>query len=170
MRAEMPLQKSALLEGILESLKADLSQLLVSARQAHEAATHEEGRAEDPYDTRGLEASYLAGAQARRASELQELIQRYQHLDLRSFGKDDPIAVTAVVELESSGKRGFYFLVPFSGGVTVSLEGRTIQTLSSTSPLGEELLGRKLSKAADLEFEVELSATQTREYRIVSLA
>jgi transcription elongation GreA/GreB family factor len=166
----MAISKALILEKLIAGLEADLATLMASAREAHDAATNEEGRAEDQYDTRGLEASYLAGAQAKRASELQELIQRYKHLDLRSFAPNDTIAITALVEVESQGRRSLIFLVPTLGGNSVMADGKTIQILSSASPLGQELIGRVPANAADSEFEVELSGSQVREYRILSVS
>lgn len=165
----MAISKALILEALISSLEADLAALLTSAREAHDAATNEEGRAEDQYDTRGLEASYLAGAQAKRAAELQDLIQRYKLLDLRSFAPQDPIAITALVEVESQGRRSLVFLVPTQGGNTVTVEGKTVQILSSASPLGQELIGRVPGNAADAEFEVELAGSQVREYRILAV-
>jgi len=165
----MSLDKRLILDALLASLESDLKSLEAAAREAHEAATHDEGKAEDQYDTRGLEASYLAGAQAKRAGEIQKLIHLYRNLDLRNFSPTDHIAVTALVELESQGKKTLVFLVPTAGGNSLSIEGKTVQILSATSPLGEELIGRSLSKPSEVEFGVELSATQTREYRILAL-
>ncbi len=166
----MALTKQAILDQLIAQLEADLAALIASAREAHDAATNDEGRAEDQYDTRGLEASYLAGAQARRAAELQELIQRYRLLEPRAFTPTDSIAITALVELESQGRRSLVFLVPTQGGNTVTLDGKSVQILSSGSPLGQELIGRVPAKAAESEFEVELSGSQVREYRILSVS
>ncbi|MBU6374914.1 MAG: hypothetical protein KGQ59_02855 [Bdellovibrionales bacterium] len=161
--------KQKIIESVVANLRLDLSTIERSAKAAHEAATHEEGKAEDPYDTRGIEASYLAGAQARRAAELQELIQRYEHLELRRFSPEDSIAVTALIEIESSGKTSHYFLVPTQGGGTVRIDDKTIHILSSSSPLGSELVGRTFSNPSDREFEFDISPSQTREYTIVSV-
>ena len=57
-------KKQKLIEAILLELESELSVLADAAKAAHLAATHEESVAEDPHDTRGVEASYLAGAQA----------------------------------------------------------------------------------------------------------
>jgi transcription elongation GreA/GreB family factor len=166
----MAISKALILEKLIAGLEADLATLLTSAREAHDAATNEEGRAEDQYDTRGLEASYLAGAQSRRAAELQDLIQRYKLLDLRAFTPQDSIAITAVVEVESQGRRSLIFLVPTLGGNTVTVDGKTIQILSSASPLGQELIGRVPANAEDAEFEIELSGSKVREYKILSVS
>ena len=60
--------KQAIIDRLVEKLQSEAEALVRAAQAAHEAATHEESRAEDHHDTRGLEASYLAGAQAQRAA------------------------------------------------------------------------------------------------------
>jgi hypothetical protein len=162
--------KKNIVNKILEQLERDLELLKSSALAAAEAATHEESKAEDKYDTRGLEASYLAGAQARRAGEIQRLIQSYRFLELRAFGPHDPIAITALVEFEiraldeAGVKKQNAFLVPQGGGLLVELDGQRIQIITPVSNLGEELIGRRQGD----EFEYEAGA-QTRQCRIVSV-
>ena len=54
---------------IIAALTSELDGYKRSARSAHEEATSEQSKAENKYDTRGLEAAYLAGAQSRQAAE-----------------------------------------------------------------------------------------------------
>ena len=58
--------KSTLLEKIRMELKASLEGLTKAALDAHAAATDPGSKAESKYDTRSLEASYLAAGQAGR--------------------------------------------------------------------------------------------------------
>src|SRR5262249_52749691 len=109
------MDKRELLKKLEAKVAADLAVLTQAALAAHQAATHTESKAEDQYDTRGLEASYLAGAQSKRAMELQEILDLYRYVDLKSFGPETPIASTAIVETDSEGKRSFYFLMPKGG-------------------------------------------------------
>ena len=61
------MKKAELIKQIVASLTENLELLQKAARASHEEATHESSRAESKYDTRGLEAAYLAGGQARQA-------------------------------------------------------------------------------------------------------
>ena len=61
-RREM--KKAQLLKQIVASLSESLGVLEKAARASHAEATHESSKAESKYDTRGLEAAYLAGGQA----------------------------------------------------------------------------------------------------------
>lgn len=140
-----------IVQKILEHLEKDLQLQISAANTAHEAATHEESKAEDKYDTRGLEASYLAGAQAKRAAEIEQLIFYYRQLKLKSFSATTPIDVTALVELmdEDSGQNSFYFVVPRGGAMSLEVNGKKIQIVTVMSPMGEELIGKKVADAFD---------------------
>src|SRR4030095_10484665 len=64
--------KIALVRQIIAQLDAELEGYARSARTAHAEATHEQSKAENKYDTRGLEASYLAHGQSRLAAATQQ--------------------------------------------------------------------------------------------------
>jgi transcription elongation GreA/GreB family factor len=159
------LDKKQILKAIIEKLEAELLVLMDAAQRAHEAATHEESAAEDPHDTRGIEASYLAGAQAGRVDDLKLKIENFRRTSLPSFGPKDAVDVGAMVELESKGKKTVAFLLAQGGGTTLELEGKSIQVVNPESPLGEALLG---SKKGD-EVEVE-GKNGSRKYKVVSVS
>ncbi len=85
------MNKAQLLKRIVASLTENLNILEKAARASHAEATHESSKAESKYDTRGLEAAYLAGGQARQVREILDAIQLYETLTARSFAPDDPI-------------------------------------------------------------------------------
>lgn len=154
--------KRAIVDTIRAAMKAELDAILESAKAAHEAATHEESKAEDAHDTRGLEASYLAGAQLARAENLKRVITALQFADVREFAPKEAIAVGALIELESAGKRGKYFLVNEGGGISVS---GGVQVINAKSPLGQELIGKCAGDSVEI-----VSAGVTREYEILSVS
>jgi transcription elongation GreA/GreB family factor len=156
--------KAALFQEISKRLEEELSIIMQAAKAAHEAATHEESRAEDSHDTRGLESSYLAGAQALRAAEIQQIIHYYKQVEPRTFEKEEQIAVIALIELESGKKKTSYLLAPHAGGMKVNLDGRSIQIITPQSPVGEELMGKRLGDAVEVEIH-----GVTREYLITDL-
>ena len=157
------MDKKALINALVEVLQEELRNLDRVARAAHEAATHEEAVAEDQYDTRGIEASYLAGAQKARAQELRAIIVRYKNLPVRSFDEDDEIGTTAVVDLEADGLRRRYFLGPWAGGVRIPFDGDEILVITPASPMGQALLGRCVGE------DVAVTAESGRIYQIVGV-
>ena len=137
------MNKTLLLNKIVAALGESLEVLERAARASHAEATHESSRAESKYDTRGLEASYLAGGQARQAKEIMDSMKLYQALTTRDFAPGDLIDLTAVVKLQTDGTSALYFIGPKSGGVEVNFEGDEITVITPQSPLGQNLVGKK---------------------------
>src|SRR5256885_1661676 len=104
------MQKAQLIAQIVATLSNNLGFLEKAARASHAEATHESSKAENKYDTRGLEAAYLAGGQARQAKEILDSIVMYESLAVKDFGPGDAIALTTLVEMESDGAKGWYFI------------------------------------------------------------
>lgn len=128
---------------VLQQLEQQLKVAVESAFEAKEASTNEEAKAENKYDTRGLEASYLASGQAKRAQELQESIYNLKKVQIKNFSAEDPINVGALVEvLVNEKNKKFLFLLPV-GGVEVDFEGVKLQSLTIDAPLGQSLFGMR---------------------------
>lgn len=136
--------KQHLITAILEALKAKAGLHLQAAKTAHDEATHEESMAEDKYDTRGLEASYLAAGQARMMEQTADALRTYGSLFVKKFAPDDAVDVTALVELSVNRKREFVFVGPAAGGVEVEHDGKTVLVITPESPLGALLMGGRV--------------------------
>jgi transcription elongation GreA/GreB family factor len=132
--------KTEILALILERLRAELELLTRAALATHAEATHEENKAEDKYDTRGLEASYLAHGQSRAAEEAADAVAQFQSLALRDFAAGEAIALGALVRLDDDAR---YFIGPKAGGTEVEAGGATIMVITPSSPLGRQLVGRR---------------------------
>jgi hypothetical protein len=133
--------KSILLDQIRAELRASLERLSKAAMDAHAAATDPGSKAEGKYDTRSLEASYLAAGQAKQVDELAAALRTFDALTLPDFDHDDPIDAGAFVEVLLSGQSAFFLLVPASGGMVVSHQGVEVTLLTPASPLYQKLLG-----------------------------
>jgi transcription elongation GreA/GreB family factor len=137
------LNKRDLVEKIIAVLAAELEGYMRSARAAHAESTDEQSKAENKYDTRGLEAAYLAKGQSRQAAEVAQAIQQFEALPMREFTPGEPIDLGAVVELEAKGEQTVYFVGPRAGGTEIHCEGKTVLVITPQSPLGQQLVGRK---------------------------
>jgi hypothetical protein len=82
---------------IVARLQSELDMLTRAAMATHAEATDEENKAEDKYDTRGLEASYLAHGQSKAAEETALALSQFQALTLRDFAAHEPISLGALV-------------------------------------------------------------------------
>ncbi len=145
------MNKRALIKKILTQLTAELEVYFRAAHAAHAEATHEQNKAENKYDTRGLEASYLARGQSRQALETKAAIAAFEKLTPRKFGAGEPIELGALVEVEQRSERTLYFIGPKAGGTEVTQEGREILVITPQSPLGEQLRGKKSGDRLQLD-------------------
>ncbi len=136
------MEKSRLIKQIVASLRESAGILEKAARASHAEATHESSKAESKYDTRGLEAAYLAGGQARQAKEILDSIKLYEAMTAKDFGADEPIDLGALVELDTGGTRSLYFIGPRNGGLEVKSQRKEITVITPQSPLGQELMGK----------------------------
>ena len=137
------MNKRALIKKIVAQLMADLESYVRAARAAHAEATHEQSKAENKYDTRGLEASYLARGQSKQAAEIEAAIAAFEKLDARNYGAGEPIDLGALVELETAGEPTLYLIGPKAGGTEVTHQKREVLVITPQSPLGQQLIGRK---------------------------
>ena len=144
------MNKAALLQKIVARLDAELERFAASARAAHEEATHEQSRAENKYDTRGLEASYLARGQSRQAAETMKAREEFASLPARDFGPEDPIDLGAVVTLEGPDGAATYFIGPSAGGTEIVHQRQAILVITPQSPLGRQLIGRRQGETVEV--------------------
>ncbi|WP_413289162.1 hypothetical protein [Bdellovibrio sp. HCB337] len=158
------MDKKKLIAQIRADLEKDLLVLKEAERVTREAATHEESKPENEYDTRALEASYLAGAQSKRITDTEELLVLFKHVEPKSFGPNDVISATALVEAELNGKRSYFFVMSKGGGINLTFEGKKIQVITPSSPLGEAMLGLRVDDTALIE-----NGPQVLEYDIISI-
>ena len=135
--------KADILTLIIASLKDELETCLAAAKAASSAATDPDSKAENKYDTRSLEASYLARGQALRVAELEEALHAFNSMTVRRFDTDDGAALSALVSVKADGAESHYFLAPSAGGTEVQYEGHEIMVITPGSPLGQKLMGRK---------------------------
>lgn len=159
------MNKKGLIEHIRVELEKDLAIMMESQKTTVEGMTGEESKPENEYDTRGLEASYLARGQAKRINDIRELLLLLKHIEVKNFGPDQGISATALVEVEWNGKVSLLLMMPQGGGFNVTFEGKKIQIVTPSSPLGEALVGQKEGGVALVE-----QGPQVREYEILSVS
>lgn len=157
--------KPKAVQKIIEKLEADLELYKKAAKASHSEATHEQNKAENKYDTRGLEAAYLAGAQARQAAEVEATLAEILKISARIFDPAQPADIGALVELVSGKETLWHFLAPRGGGTEVKVGKEELLVLTPQSPLGQQLLGKK---AGD-EIELKLPGVTAR-YLVRSVA
>lgn len=144
------MNKRDLLARIIAQLETELKLITTAALATHAEATDEENKAEDKYDTRGLEASYLAHGQSKAAEEASLALTQFSALPVRDFPADEPISLGALVTLEGRA-RSLYFVGPRAGGTEIQLGVDTVLVITPQSPLGRQLMGRKQGATVQLD-------------------
>jgi hypothetical protein len=138
-----PMNKAHLVESLRIELKQRYERAVAALAGAHEAATGADTRAENKYDTRGLEASYLAAGQAEQAEELQRGLGALEAFEFRDFDFDDEIETGTLVEAEKDDKLLYYLLAPAGGGLVLTSDtGEMVTVLGPGAPLAMALKGK----------------------------
>jgi transcription elongation GreA/GreB family factor len=135
--------KSRVLHLIIATLSAELDSISRAAKDAFAAATDPDSKAENKYDTRSLEASYVARGQAQRVEELQEAVRNFQALAGRPSSTDEAISMGSLISLQGAHGTLHYFLGPAAGGTEVIDQGQEVMVITPSSPMGQKLLGKQ---------------------------
>jgi transcription elongation GreA/GreB family factor len=146
------MNKRAIIKKIIARLTDELEIYFRAAKFSRAEATHESSKAESKYDTRGLEASYLARGQSKQAAEIEAAIAEFEKLPVKKFDTGEPIGLGVLVELETGGENLFYFIGPRAGGTKILHEKKEILVITPQSPLGEQLIGKKSGDKLPLKF------------------
>jgi transcription elongation GreA/GreB family factor len=159
------MDKQLFIDLLLKTLEAEVSALRAAAQTAHDAATGEDMKSEGKYDTRAIEASYLAGAQARRVADLDSALALYRRMPVKQFTEDMPVKLGALVTLECGEVSARYFLGPQAGGLKLVYRGGPVIVVTPRSPIGSKLMGREVGDSFSVS-----AAGAAREYEIVGIA
>lgn len=152
-----PVNKKLLFESLKTEIKNNLQLAYAAAQNTYDIATHEDSKAENKYDTRGLEASYLAGAQAERVMDLKDTLTLVASIAVKEFSVSDKIGLTALLHLKAGEKKLWVLLLPKGGGQSFTFEEKLIQVITPESPLGEQLVGKQVDDSFTInkkEYEI----------------
>jgi hypothetical protein len=134
----------AALQGQLEKKITVLKSALA---ESSESASGDETKSEGKYDTRAIEAAYLAEAQAKQLALAEESLAIFKRFDFPAFAFDDEVAPGALVEVEQDDEICFYLLAPTAGGMTTDYLGCEVTVITPDSRLYQELIEKKLGDA-----------------------
>ena len=158
------MNKKAIIKKIIARFAEGLELYAEAARSSRAEATHEQNKAENKYDTRGLEAGYLAQGQSRHLAEVELAIQDFEKLGVRQFGPGASIDLGALVELEENDESSFYFIGPRGGGTEVTQDKHEIVVITPQSPMGQRLMGKRVGDQFDV-----LIGRLPHHYRVASV-
>ena len=157
------IDKKKIVSHLIENLQKELKQVEEAAKSARDLATQDDLKSEGKYDTRAIEASYLASAQNKRVEEIKLDIQMLEEIEIPKIPSES-IQLGSLGLISCNGQERFYFLSSTSGGSMLKIDEQFILVISVFSPIGNAALGLSKNEV----FEVE-TPKETREYRIVEV-
>jgi len=139
-------RKSRLLECIQLELESLLNITVSAAQQAYETATNKQNKAENKYDTLGLEAAYLAEGQSKRVAQYESEVEVFKKLPVKEYIEGEKIGVGALVSIVNEQEiKDILFIGPVAGGLCFSYleNGKKfdIRVVTPASPIGKALIG-----------------------------
>jgi len=144
-------KKQQLLAQLVKHVEGEMDTMRKAALDAAEGATHAEAKPENDKDTRAIEASYLAAGQAERYRRIEKSLKVLVQLDVPELKSNASIVSTALITLEDEeGAPTRYLLLPYFGGVVLTMNGEKVQVITPPSPLGAALLGRTTGDTIEL--------------------
>ena len=155
------IDKKIILEKLIENLQRELAGIEGAAKSSRDLATQDDLKSEGKYDTRAIEASYLAGAQSKRVEEIKTDIQMLEDIEIQTSKK---LQMGSLALIEHNGNERYYFLTSTSGGTILSIEEQIIMVISVFSPIGNGALGLVAGESFEVETPKEL-----REYKVIKV-
>ncbi len=136
------MNKREIVTLVLEQLREAFGARHAASRQTRSGGNDEQSKAENKYDTLSTEQNYLADGLARQAQAAMQAAAAYEDLPPRDFAAGERIDLGALVELEFTDGREWFFLGPAGGGIEVVHRGVPIVVLTPEAPLGAQLIDR----------------------------
>lgn len=140
------MSKKELLRNVIQQLRDELHLVSRAADDARSGATDSEVKSESKYDTRGLEASYLARGHAMKFEALADDVVQLERYECPNFAADSPAGLGALVTVEQAGEKSCYFILPKAGGTELEPEegGMEITVVTPDAPVGKKLCGLRV--------------------------
>lgn len=130
---------------ILQKLLAEQVGVMKSALAvSNEGSSGDEAKSEGKYDTRAIEAAYLAEAQGTQLAQAEAALDVFQRFEAPDYGISDAVGPGALVEAEVDGDLCFFFLAPTGGGITTDFLGCELTVITPDSRLYQSLTDKKM--------------------------
>ena len=142
--------KQDLIQFVLKTLEQDLDVLRKAALETHKNSTSDESKSEGKYDTRGLEASYLAEAQASQVVQLEQNIAKLKQVETGDLNGDEPITSGAMIVVSTDDDDLAYLVLPAGGGMQLESQGLDFTVITPDSPIGSVLIGKNVGAQIEL--------------------
>lgn len=140
-------EKSRVVDTLRAALRDQLRAVSTMTAAARDEATSAESRPENEYDTRALEASYLAAGQGQRLADLREFVDWAEQLNAKPHAV---VGLGSLVQVDDDGSERWLLIAP-QGGEELDVDGLPVQVIGAGSPFGASLLQLEPGDEAELE-------------------
>lgn len=151
--------KNKIKDELILKLESELKEIENAANSSRAYANQDDLKSESKYDTRAIEATYMAQAQEVRVEELKQDLQMIKDLEIEQKSKHVELGSLAL--LEQNGRDVWYFISSALGGTILNIDDYIILVISVFSPVGSEALNLEEGDS----FEVE-TPKENRQYQI----
>lgn len=141
--------KKKIRDELVLKLETELHEIESAALSSRAYAIQDDLKQEGKYDTRAIEASYMASAQQARVDELKLDLQMIKELDIDHTSEH--IELGALVLLEQNGRDVWYFISSALGGTMLNIDDKVILVISVFSPVGSEALNLSTGDSFEVE-------------------
>lgn len=129
---------------LIEKLAKQIAVLKSALAESSESANGAETKSEGKYDTRAIEAAYLAQAQGEQLELAEESLGKFKRFTPPAYGIEDEIGPGALVEVDQDGEICFYFLAPTGGGLVTEYLGCEVTVVTPDSRRYQQLADRRM--------------------------
>lgn len=157
------IDKKRIVDTLIEKLNTELIEVESAAKSVKDLVTSDDLKSEGKYDTRAIEASYLASAQNKRVDEIKLDIQMLEDLAI-SIEPASKMQLGSLGLIRCNGQERYYFLSTTSGGSMLMIDNLPILVISVFSPIGDAALGHGPGDS----FEVE-TPKEIRQYDVLEV-
>jgi hypothetical protein len=146
------MDKLKVIDQVINALNEEIAVAIEAQQETYEAATDEDAYSDGKYDTRSLEASYLASGQAQIVKELGDALQAFNLLRAQSFIQPptQQVSLGSLLEIKSNNTSSWYLLGPGGGGLEAEFENKQVLVLTLHSPLGHEVVTKQTGDSVKL--------------------
>jgi len=146
------MDKRKVIEQVVKKLKKEIEIGKKASKEAFDTATDDEAYSDGKYDTRSLEASYLAGGQAQIVKELGDALQGFNLLKAQQFIQppSKQVGLGSLLEIQSKSGSSWYIIGPGGGGIEVEVDGCLVTILTLYSPFGEAVASKQTGEIIEL--------------------
>ncbi len=133
------MEKERVIAELVRALRAEVEAMERLVAMTLDEATGDESRAENKYDTRSLESSYLAAGQGERLLALRRILAFWEGF---AGGAQVQAGIGSLVGVDGEdGGRRWFLLAPDGGGRRVMVGAQAAAVVTADSPAGQVLFG-----------------------------